>query len=143
MSEFVGSQINLRFRVVSDASEQRDGFYVDDIRVHGYHTEFDTLTVVDDKATSLPNEYALYQNYPNPFNPGTRINFDLPKETIVGITLHNLLGQEIATLVNNTLAAGSHSVILDARQLGLPSWVYFYRMKAEGFTDVRRFLLIH
>jgi len=82
-----------------------------------------------------PVTYTLNQNYPNPFNPTTAIGFDLPQASIVTIKVYNILGQEIATLLNHERfdAAGSQEVSFDAT--GLASGVYLYRIQAETITD--------
>ena len=86
-----------------------------------------TITDVDDVNT-LPTEFTLSNNYPNPFNPSTKIQFSLPVSSKVTLTVYNLLGQEIARLVDGELSAGSHSV--DFNAAGLSSGVYVYRIKA-------------
>jgi hypothetical protein len=83
---------------------------------------------------TVPDQYSLYQNYPNPFNPTTSIEFDLPQDAFVTLKIFNVLGQEVATLLNHEgLSAGSEGVDFDASML--PSGVYFYRIVAEGVND--------
>ncbi len=81
----------------------------------------------------LPVEYALYQNYPNPFNPETVIKFDLPEAGNVSLQIFNLIGEQIATLVNEQLEAGSYQYSFNAKNL--PSGIYLYKLT----TDVRQF----
>ena len=88
---------------------------------------------------ALPETFALGQNYPNPFNPTTNINFDLPKAQFVNLTVYNVLGQEVATLVNENIAAGTHIVKFDARNLA--SGIYIYRLQTDEFVKVRKMLL--
>jgi len=88
----------------------------------------------------LPKEYKLYQNYPNPFNPSTTIKFQLPDDGIVTLKVYDILGREVATLVNEVRVAGTHDVTFDASQFA--SGVYIYRMQSGGFTDVKRILLL-
>jgi hypothetical protein len=90
--------------------------------------------------STLPGSFALKQNYPNPFNPSTEIAFDLPKASHVELTVFNVLGQELETLVNNDLAAGSHSVQFDASRYS--SGVYFYRIQAEDFQETKKMMLV-
>jgi len=78
-----------------------------------------------------PNDFVLYQNYPNPFNPKTVITFSLPKENFVRLEVFNLLGERIATPVNERITAGSHSVNFDASNLS--SGMYIYRMISGGY----------
>jgi hypothetical protein len=92
----------------------------------------------------VPKFFRLYQNYPNPFNPDTEIRYDLPVEKHVTLTIYNLLGQKIKTLVNKTQSAGSYSVPWDGTdEQGnrLASGVYLYRLEAGAFVKVRKMLL--
>jgi len=89
----------------------------------------------------LPTQFELYQNYPNPFNPTTKIKFALPKESNVKLTVYNVLGQEVATLVNNTaMNAGYHTVNFDASRLA--TGLYIYRIQAKDFVSVKKMMLI-
>ena len=77
----------------------------------------------------VPNEFSLSQNYPNPFNPSTSIEFSLSNSENVSLTVYNVLGQQVATLINNqTMISGKHSVRFDASHL--TSGMYFYRLDA-------------
>ncbi|UCE20012.1 MAG: T9SS type A sorting domain-containing protein [Gemmatimonadota bacterium] len=91
-------------------------------------------------AGPVPAEYALAQNYPNPFNPETSIEFGLPEDSEVQLTVHNTLGQVVEVLVDTELEAGYYSMNWDAT--GLPSGVYFYRIVADEFTDTKRMVLM-
>lgn len=91
-----------------------------------------------------PAEYALQQNFPNPFNPSTAIQFSIAADAKVSLKVFNVLGQEVTTLVNSTLSAGTHSVTFDAT--GLESGVYFARIDAAGidgssFSSVRKMVV--
>ena len=91
-----------------------------------------------------PAEFALDQNYPNPFNPSTKIAFRLAVDSKVSLKVFDVLGQEVATLVNTNLVAGAHSVDFDASSLNIG--VYFYRIEATGvdgtnFVDVKKMIL--
>jgi hypothetical protein len=93
----------------------------------------------------VPVEFGLEQNYPNPFNPSTQILFSMPQAGKVSLTIYNLLGQKIMTLVDGTLAAGTHTVSWngrDARGVQLPSGVYFYSLKTSNFTATKRMILM-
>jgi len=89
---------------------------------------------------SLPSVYELSQNYPNPFNPVTTINYALPKAGKVRITIYNILGAQVATLVDRQQAAGRYTVRFDGLQLG--SGTYFYRIDAGEFHQTKKMLLI-
>ncbi|MCX6601220.1 MAG: T9SS type A sorting domain-containing protein [bacterium] len=89
---------------------------------------------------SLPGEFALEQNFPNPFNPATDIRFALPVASHARLTVFNVIGQEIAVLADGMHSAGVHIVTFDASQL--PAGVYFYRLEAGSFSDIRKMLLL-
>ena len=107
-------------------------FYVDNIYF------YNDVTAIDE--TVLPTEFALEQNYPNPFNPTTTIRFNLPEANHVTMTLYNMLGREIATLVNEYREAGSYDYRLDASNL--PTGTYFYSIVSGDFKEVRKMVLI-
>ncbi|NOY57647.1 MAG: T9SS type A sorting domain-containing protein, partial [Calditrichaeota bacterium] len=92
------------------------------------------------KRNELPQGFALEQNYPNPFNPTTNINFSLGKVTNVELTVFNVLGQKVATLVNQRMPAGTYDVTWDASNV--TSGLYFYIMKAGNFTVTRKMMVI-
>lgn len=90
--------------------------------------------------SELPAELALGQNYPNPFNPTTRIAFELPSSQFVKLSVFNMLGQEVSTLLQSEMNAGSHFVNFDASQLS--SGVYVYRLEAVGQVITRKMTLV-
>ncbi|MCB2229671.1 T9SS type A sorting domain-containing protein [bacterium] len=96
--------------------------------------------VGDDPVAALPNEFTLHQNYPNPFNPTTTISFSIPGRSRVKLTVFNILGQEVVTLLDRALAAGRHEVIWDASVHA--SGVYFYRLETEENVDTRTMVLV-
>jgi hypothetical protein len=87
-----------------------------------------------------PDEIVLGPAAPNPFNPITRIAYSLPGETRVTLTVYNVRGERVATLVDGVVSAGDHSVTWDAR--GSASGLYFYRLKAGTFSETRKFILL-
>ncbi len=89
---------------------------------------------------TLPDEFNLKQNYPNPFNPSTNIEYSLPEQANVTLTIYNMLGQKVATLVNEALAAGTYNQTWDASSVS--SGVYFYRLKAGNKIFTKRMLLV-
>jgi hypothetical protein len=89
---------------------------------------------------NLPKTFALSQNYPNPFNPTTTIQYQLPKASFVHLSIFNVLGQEVRVLVNETEQAGYKSISFDGGNLA--SGMYFYRISAGSFTDVKKMILI-
>jgi parallel beta-helix repeat protein len=88
----------------------------------------------------IPDNFVLYQNYPNPFNPITNIRFDLHKSSLTKLLIFDILGREVAKLVNEKLSTGSYEV--DWNASGYPSGVYFYRLETEEFTDTKKMVLI-
>lgn len=92
------------------------------------------------EGSAIPERYFVAQNYPNPFNPATTIEYGLPKEGHVSLTVFNMLGQQVATLVNGEQAAGVHRLQFDASNL--PSGIYFYRVSVGGFAQTNRMLLL-
>ena len=99
-----------------------------------------SATGIDEISSTLPTDYALDQNYPNPFNPTTNIRFNLPKAEQVVLKVYNILGEEVATLVNDFMNAGSYEVGFDATELG--SGTYIYSISAGSFQSVKKMLLI-
>ncbi|MBS1493644.1 MAG: T9SS type A sorting domain-containing protein [Bacteroidetes bacterium] len=90
--------------------------------------------------TGIPEKFSLSQNYPNPFNPVTMINFNIPVNSFVKLSVYDILGREIKQIVNNDLTPGSYSVDFDAS--ALTSGVYFYTLTTNGFVDTKRMLLV-
>jgi flagellar hook assembly protein FlgD len=87
----------------------------------------------------------LSQNFPNPFNPTTEIRYGLPKQSRVTLTIYNALGQEVAQLADEIQDAGYHQMRWNGtNRSGLPvsTGVYFYRLRAEGFVDIKKMLLV-
>lgn len=93
-----------------------------------------------DKHDTLPAEFTLRQNYPNPFNPVTVIEFGIPQTTDVSLHVYNLLGQRVATLVNEQKSTGWHNVRFDASNLS--SGMYIYRIQAGEYVETKKLLLI-
>jgi hypothetical protein len=98
------------------------------------------ITYIESEITYLPMEYYLNQNYPNPFNPSTTIEYSLPKPSNVTIEVYSTIGQKIQTLLNEKMPAGSHQVEFNAQYLS--SGVYFYKIEASEFQDVKKMILL-
>ena len=98
----------------------------------------------------LPDKYDLHQNYPNPFNPSTTIKYQIPELSIVTLKVLDVLGNEVATLVNEEKPAGTYEVEFDASSLsgfvsakgGYASGVYFYQLKAGSFIETKKMVLL-
>ncbi len=99
-----------------------------------------TLGVKNITENTIPNNYSLAQNYPNPFNPSTTINFTIPSNSSVELSVYNILGQKVATLVNKELSAGSYEYNFDASQLS--SGIYVYSIRANNFNATRKMMLL-
>jgi hypothetical protein len=95
--------------------------------------------------TTRVDEFRLFQNFPNPFNPTTTIRYELPKEGRVRVSVFNLLGEEVATLVDGRRAAGAHEVRWNANNQGgtpFPSGVYFVKVEAGTSVEIKRMMLL-
>ncbi|MCZ6774902.1 MAG: T9SS type A sorting domain-containing protein, partial [Ignavibacteria bacterium] len=123
---------------VSFAS-QTDGWAIT-ARTILHTTTGGVTSVVSPLTLDRPATFRLEQNYPNPFNPSTTIRYQLPKDVYVTLKVYNLLGQEVATLVNEEKGAGSYHVEFDGE--GLASGMYLYRIQAGDFVDTKRLLLL-
>lgn len=103
------------------------------------------VTVEYNMELTLPNKYELGINYPNPFNPSTTINYSLPEESLVTITIFDISGRQISTLINAELSAGYHSISwnsTDDNGNALGAGIYFYSINAGDFRQTRKMLLI-
>jgi hypothetical protein len=106
---------------------------------NGNRQEFGSITA--NVVAEIPNKYVLYQNYPNPFNPGTEIRFDLPKSGNVKLEIFNSLGERVAVLYDGFMEAG-YGKVVRWNASGFPSGVYYYRLTADGFVDVKKMVLM-
>ncbi len=86
--------------------------------------------------------YELQQNYPNPFNPRTKIRYSVKDNVIVTIKLYDMLGREVATLLNEEKSPGEYELVVDAGKLGLSSGMYIYQMRAGEFSSIKKFVLV-
>jgi photosystem II stability/assembly factor-like uncharacterized protein len=126
------------------------GYAVGEMGTIAKYVELLLATGVEDTELIMPKDFTLKQNYPNPFNPATTIEFSLPAVSDVKISIYNLLGQEVVTLLNEQRSAGSHSVIWNARDSfgkKLSSGIYFYKLNATGadgsdFVDIKKMVLL-
>ena len=103
------------------------------------------MTTAQSILTEIPEMFSLSQNYPNPFNPVTKMDYTLPKRSRVVISIYNVLGQEVKTIINKEQEYGYHSIIwdgIDNRGNQMSSGVYFARMNSEQFTQTKKMLLV-
>ena len=90
-------------------------------------------------SSDIPKDFSLSQNYPNPFNPSTKIQFDIPKSSFVKLVIYDIIGREVATLVNEELKAGIYETGWNA--VNYSSGVYFYKLVTDGFTETKKMIL--
>ncbi|MGH2574193.1 MAG: T9SS type A sorting domain-containing protein, partial [Ignavibacteria bacterium] len=146
---------SLRLRVKTSGGVT-PGVYTVSIKGNGtngtpVHRRMVTLTVSDFTGISylseVPGEFYLYQNYPNPFNPITKIRFDIPAAPFsfgegmgVRLVIYDILGREVAVLVNEELKPGGYEAEFDGRNF--PSGIYFYKLTAREYTETRKMALV-
>jgi len=101
------------------------------------------ITVV---SAEVPEQFSLKQNYPNPFNPTTKITYELRDTSYAKLSVYDIMGRVITTLVNEKQSPGTYQVEFDADQLGqgngFASGVYFYKLETADFTDVKQMMLV-
>ena len=98
------------------------------------------VTAIDDNQIKQPNSFILMQNYPNPFNPSTTIQYVIINRQFVSLKVYDILGREVATLVNEEKPIGSYRINFNGSKL--TSGVYFYRLRAGRFTQTKKFVLM-
>jgi len=122
------------YLVETDDSKKDDGaISLDDFRAHFISTGIESNDL-------LPKEFRLFQNYPNPFNGNSRIKYSIPQSSNVIIKVFDVLGKEIELLVNDEKTAGTYEVNWNAANL--PSGVYFYRLQAGNFVEIKKMILL-
>lgn len=136
LNAYIGKTIKIRFYYYADGGLPGDGIYIDDFRVVDYKA---TSVGITSNSTEIPDRYSLYQNYPNPFNPVTKINFDLPQNSFVKLSLFDILGREVSVLVNENLSAGKYEYEFNAANFS--SGAYFYKLETSKFSDVKRMII--
>jgi polyhydroxybutyrate depolymerase len=102
--------------------------------------DFDITVGISENSQFIPNNFNLFQNYPNPFNPVTTIRFEVPNSSFINIKVYDVLGNEIATLVNEEKSIGNYEVQFDATKL--TSGIYFYKLQAGSFIETKKMVLM-
>ena len=128
----------------------RFGLYSFQQNATGLATYFDNIVVTQlatavENNPTVPTEFSLLQNYPNPFNPTTKISYNLPSSGYVSLTVYDLLGREIASLVSSEQSAGQHDVNWNGKsKIGteVPSGVYLYTLNSGNFTSTKKMILM-
>ncbi len=113
---------------------------IDSFGIMGYHQLQDELLGIKEISSNVPENYNLSQNYPNPFNPTTMIRFSLKETGVVSLKVYNVIGQLVATLVNEQKPAGTYEYNFDASHLS--SGIYFYTIKAGDFSATKKMILM-
>ncbi|MBU1677264.1 MAG: T9SS type A sorting domain-containing protein, partial [Bacteroidetes bacterium] len=112
-----------------------------DVATNFYRTNFSEIVVdVEEQSSIIPKEFSLYQNYPNPFNPRTVIKFHVPSSKFVKLLVFDILGREVATLVNEYKTPGIYEFSFDASLLA--SGLYFYQLTAGSFSQTKKMMLL-
>jgi hypothetical protein len=109
------------------------------VNIQKYSYTYVPLTSIDENSNGI-NSFNLSNNYPNPFNPSTNISYTIPERGNVSLKIFDLLGGEVAQLVNGEIEAGSYNVSFNAANL--PSGIYFYRLQAGDFVQTRKMILL-
>ena len=120
------------------------GWIVGDAGIILHTTNGGVASVKEITGNALPKQFVLRQNYPNPFNPSTTIEFSIPKQSFVTLKVYDLLGREIATLVNKELMSGSYKTEFNASSAKskLASGIYLYRLNADGNVQTKKLMLM-
>jgi hypothetical protein len=119
--------------VISYRQNRSDTTYSDNFII-------DCTLGMDDSGSQLPADYHLAQNFPNPFNAATTISYDLPRASHTLLKLYDITGREVVVLVDGMMTAGHHEMNFEAA--ALPSGVYFYQLKAQDFSAMRKMVLM-
>jgi hypothetical protein len=137
------TSFKIKFQATRGPGSQSFTDIVPTYRVYNVYKTFNPANVgVEEVGQNIPEKYSLLQNYPNPFNPVTKIRFDVPKNANITLKVFNIIGQEVATLVNNeTLTPGAKEVSFDGAKL--TSGVYFYKISSsDGYSETRKMILV-
>ena len=138
----VGNEnVQIRFRLTSDADGQANGIWIDDISFKVSERPL----ALEDEGIRVPLAFSLKQNYPNPFNPSTTIQYSIPKTEQVDLTIYTITGEKVKTLVSDKVEAGYHDVQwngLNDHGISVASGVYIYRIKTKGFNKAMKMLFL-
>ena len=148
LASYLSSEFKIRFKLESDGGVRKDGWYVDDIGILIYTIP----TSLQDEAEPV-TQFELEQNYPNPFNPSTKIKFTIPSSVILSeaknlsiqLKVYDVLGNEVATLVNEQKPAGNYEIEFNSTGMihqTLSSGIYFYQLRAGSFIDTKKMILL-
>lgn len=130
-----GDTVLLRFYLYSDPSTTGYGWIIDNIKIDGTPTGIVSESII-------PTQFSLLQNYPNPFNPETIIEYSIASEIYVTLKLYDILGREVAKIVDETKSPGHYKERFSAVKSGLSSGIYFYKLSAGNFTSSKKMMLL-
>ena len=99
-----------------------------------------TGVVESENPQTIVQNFSLHQNYPNPFNPSTHIQFDIASQVKIRLNVYDILGREVATLVNKEMMPGKYNLVFDANDL--PSGIYFYKIQAGKYSQTNKMILL-
>jgi len=149
-----GVLVKVFFRITGTVPAQTENYF-NIIKAFGYKPRGDTIRfypqesmMIIQAATEVeegelnPEEFSLNQNYPNPFNPNTSISFTLPKSTEVSLVVYDLMGNLVATLVEERMEKGFHTIEFNSSKYNLSSGVYLYKLKTPEFTSIKKMVLL-
>jgi hypothetical protein len=134
-----GDYINVDYRgtrIVPIWTDERAGGY----NMETYTAIIDLATEINPISGSIPDKFELSQNYPNPFNPITNIKYQIIENGFVNLKIYDIVGREIATLVNKNQTAGTYETKFDASNIS--SGVYFYKLTSGSFSDVKKLVVV-
>lgn len=97
-------------------------------------------TSVQDQSQTVPSDFVLYDNYPNPFNPVTHISFSLPVQTRAQLSIWNMLGEKVATIVDEVKPAGKYTILFNASEFS--SGVFFYKLEAGPYSITKKMVFL-
>lgn len=149
-----GVLVKVFFRIIGTVPTQTENYF-NIIKAFGYKQNGDTIrfypqesmmiiqsaTGVDDEEVK-PTTFSLNQNYPNPFNPVTNISFSIPKETKVNLSVYNLMGKHLITLIDDELVSGLYNIEFNSSKYDLSSGVYLYKLSTPEFTSIKKMVLL-
>ena len=134
-----GNSNSTKYYSYSDNEIAASGKYLYRLKQIDFNGAFEFTDAVEANLGS-PNKFELTQNYPNPFNPITNIEFNLPKEGRIRLSIFNVLGEEVSELLNENISAGFHNVKFDGSQFN--SGIYFYKLEADNFMQIKKMMLV-
>ena len=148
LTQFTDDKILVKFQLKSDEYVNKDGWYIDDIAIF----EYQNLVVSVENDNDMPDKFVLEQNYPNPFNPSTKIRYTISvvgsgharSATNVKLKIYDILGREVATLVNEYQVPGNYEVEFNTESINgqITSGIYFYTLRAGDFVQSRKMILL-